>query len=117
MSQHIYISSNTEADPHSESKSDTSSTTSSISATLFWSFPRDVEDSDSNLSDDTVAANSAFEEKERLHFLREASIFAAQEESRDPDWKPHRKRKASINKEESNGKGADNILRLAERSD
>ena len=41
----------------------------------FWQLPG-VEDSDNN-SDDDTKADSAFEEQERLHFLREASIFAA----------------------------------------
>ena len=112
MSQYIYVSSDTEANPHSGSESDTCSTASGILVTPFWFSPR-VEDSDNN-SDDDTKADLAFEEQERLHFLREASIFAAQEEKNDPDWKPHRKWKASISKEESDGKGADKILILWE---
>ena len=112
MSQYVYVSSDTEANPHSESESDTYSTASGISATLFWFSPR-VEDSDNN-SDDDTEADLAFEEQERLHFLREASIFAAWEEKSDPDWKPCWKWKASISKEESDGKGADKILILWE---
>ncbi len=70
MSQYIYVSSDTEANPHSGSESDTCSTASGILVTPFWFSPR-VEDSDNN-SDDDTKADSAFEEQERLHFLREA---------------------------------------------
>ena len=75
MSQYIYVSSDTEADPHSEPESDKCSTASGNLVTLFW-FSPGVEDSDNN-SDDDTEADSAFEEQERLLFLREASIFAA----------------------------------------